>query len=99
MTTTLAARAAVETPPRPALEPAVSAPPVLTSENPDVAAAEERRWLRMLVTPFVLGACFFAGVIATGQLWLMGPAMLCAVAAIIFSFIFLGLTSDTNTDL
>ena len=60
------------------------------------AVAEERRWLRMLVPPFVVSAALFAAAVGTGHLWLMGPAMVLGPGLIILGFVYLGLTSDTN---
>jgi hypothetical protein len=61
-----------------------------------VAAAEEQRWLKVLIIPFLIGASFFAAAIGTGHLWLIGPAMFFSVAMVIFGFIYLALTSESN---
>lgn len=71
--------------------------PVVNSENPAVAAAEERRWLMVLGVPFILAAIFFALVIGTGWRFWMAPVLIFGPGLIIFGFIYLGLTSDTNS--
>ena len=60
------------------------------------AAAEETRWLLMLLVPFVVGAGFFAAAIGTGTVWLIGPAIGIGVMCLIFTFIYLMLSSDSN---
>lgn len=72
------------------------APAVATPSVHDEAAAEKRRWLLMLIAPFVVGASFFAAAIGTGKVWLIGPAMLIGVMCIIFAFIYLILSSNSN---
>jgi hypothetical protein len=63
-----------------------------------VEAAEVTRWLRLLGVPFVLSAAFFMAVISTGQLWLIGGALVTGPGLLIMAFIYLGLSSDTNGD-
>ena len=85
----------------PAAQPRIVAVPVPRPEPSDQvreAASEEKRWVLMLAIPFLVGATFFAAAIGTGALWLMGPAMLFGVGVIIASFIYLGLSSDTNSE-
>ena len=55
-----------------------------------------RRWVILLGIPFVIGGALFGAGIATGQMWLLGPASLFGPGAIILGFTYLGLTSDTN---
>ena len=59
-------------------------------------SAELHRWLTFLTVPFVLSAVFFAASIGTGTEWLMAPALLFGPMLIIFSLIYLGLSSDSN---
>ena len=68
------------------------------SDHSPEAVAEERRWLLLLVIPFVLGAAFFAAAIGTGALWLMGPALVIGPGLLIASFVYLGLSSDANSE-
>jgi hypothetical protein len=60
------------------------------------AVAEERRWLLLLLPPFLVGAAFFAAAVGTGLLWLMGPALVLGPGLLILAFVYLGLTSDLN---
>jgi hypothetical protein len=68
------------------------------SDHSPAEVAEEHRWLRLLVTPFVLGAAFFALVIGTGHLWLMAPAMILGPGLIIGMFVYLALSRDANAE-
>lgn len=68
----------------------------LETDHSPQEAAEEHRWLLMLVPPFVISAVLFAVVIATGMLWLMGPVLVIGPGLIILGFVYLGLTSDAN---
>jgi hypothetical protein len=71
-------------------------PAVAVTPAVDEAAAEQRRWLLMLGTPFLVGAAFFAAAIGTGTVWLIGPAIGIGVMCLIFSFIYLMLSSNSN---
>lgn len=62
------------------------------------AAAEVNRWLFFLTVPFVLSAAFFMALISTGQLWLIGGALMTGPGLLIMAFIYLALSSDTNGD-
>jgi len=73
--------------------PSVVSPP----DHAPEAVAEEHRWLLLLTTPFLLGAAFFALAVGTGQLWLMGPAMVLGPGALIAMFVYLGLSSEANS--
>ena len=64
----------------------------------DVAAAELRRWLRLLGTPFVLGAFFFALSVGVSEWWI-GPALVFGPVLFMLSTIYLCLTSDANAEL
>ena len=68
----------------------------LLEAAPDVAVAEERRWFLTLVVPFILGAIFIAAGFATGNVLWIAPAMLTGVMCLIFAFIYLALTSESN---
>lgn len=76
--------------------PVANAATVETPTGRDEAAAEERRWLVTLLIPFALGATFFAAAIGTGNVLLIGPAILGSVMCLIFAFIYLALTSEAN---
>ena len=59
-------------------------------------AAEVTRWMVYLGIPLILAAAFFMGVLATGQLWLIGGALITGPGLLIMAFVHLGLSSDTN---
>jgi hypothetical protein len=61
------------------------------------ATAELNRWLRFLVPPFVISGVFFALAIGTGVQELIAPALFFGPMAIILAFIYLGLSSDSNS--
>src|SRR5262245_59127497 len=48
------------------LAPPAPAPVLVPGGDASTAVAEERRWLRWLVLPFVLGAALFAAAVASG---------------------------------
>jgi hypothetical protein len=79
---------------RPVIE--VARPAEDTSSALEIETTEEHRWLHWLVPPFVLGAAFFALAIGTGWEYFMAPAMALGIAPIIFAFVYLGLSSDTE---
>ena len=85
---------------RPAMTYAPAKIPAAEAEtdHSPAAVAEEHRWLVLLTMPFVLGAAFFALAVGTGRLWLMAPAMILGPGLIICMFIYLGLSSDANSD-
>ena len=60
------------------------------------ASKEETRWLALLLPLFAIGAAFFAVAVGTGTVWLIGPAIGIGVMCLIFAFIYLMLTSDSN---
>ncbi len=62
----------------------------------EAAAAELMRWTIFLGVPFLASAAFFAAAIGTGQAWLISGALVTGPGLLIFAFIYLGLTSDTN---
>jgi hypothetical protein len=59
-------------------------------------AVEATRWLMLLGVPFIVGGALFAIGIATGKMWMLGPASLFGPGAIILGFTYLALTADTN---
>jgi hypothetical protein len=87
-------------PPLPAPPPAIEAPREERTERPvgaeDAGTAEMHRWLLGLVTPFVLGAAFFALAIGTGEEWLIGPAIVLGPILFMFMTVFLCISSDSN---
>jgi hypothetical protein len=46
--------------------------------------------------PFIIGGALFAIGIASGEMWMLGPASLFGPGAIILGFTYLALTADTN---
>jgi hypothetical protein len=77
--------------------PAPAAVLVSAGDASAAAVAEEHRWVRWLVLPFVLGAALFAAAVASGVVALIGPAMLFCPGLVILGFVYLSLTSDSNT--
>jgi hypothetical protein len=73
--------------PRPAYAPPVETPP------PSGAS----RWFLVLGVPFVLGAGFFGLAIGLDAEWPMVPAVLLGPVLLISAYLYLSLTSDTNT--
>ncbi len=70
--------------------------PVAESAAHKTAILEERRWVAFLVVPFILGSAFFAATIVTGNdLWMAGTVIL-GVMGLIFSFLFLSISSNSN---
>ena len=61
-----------------------------------VADREVRRWMTMLLPPFIVAAICFAAAISSGILWLIGPAMFFGPGLMIFSMVYLSLTSNSN---
>jgi|GEM_PF-4887439 hypothetical protein len=57
---------------------------------------EEHRWLSLLLPTFGAGALFFALAIATHAEWLLGPALVLGPIAMMFAFIYLCISSDSN---
>ena len=62
-----------------------------------VSEAEQRRWVIPLTLAFTWSALFFSLAIGTGTLYFLAPAGL-GIGLIILFFVYLGLTSDTNSD-
>jgi hypothetical protein len=70
--------------------------PVAESAARKTVILEERRWVAFLVVPFILGSAFFAATIFTGNdLWMAGTVIL-GVMGLIFSFLFLSISSNSN---
>ena len=82
-----------------AVEPAPIAPAARGDASTAAAAesAEMHRWLWFLVTPFVAGGTFFALAIGTGVGELIAPALVFGPMLLILAFIYLGLSSDSNS--
>ena len=78
------------------LPAAPTTPAFVESSSASVAATEERRWLSLLVPPFIVSSAFFAATIGTGILWLLAPAMVFGPFLLILAFIYLSITSDSN---
>jgi len=60
--------------------------------------AETNRWLLFLVPPFLVSALFFTLAIGTKTQELIAPALFFGPMVIILGFIYLGLTSDSNSE-
>jgi len=71
---------------------------VVAANQPKDPAAEVNRWITLLAFPFVLSAIFFMATISTGQLWLIGGALITGPGLLIMAFIYLALSSDSNGD-
>jgi hypothetical protein len=79
-------------------KPALAAPaPFVDSDHTPASDAEQRRWVIPLVLCFTWSAVFFALAVGTGSLYFLAPAGL-GIGLIILFFVYLGLTSDTNSD-
>src|SRR3954469_20752677 len=65
-------------------------PLVAVPEQQPGEAAEIRRWLVLLLPPFVVSAAIFAAAIGTGIQWLIGPALAIGPMLLILAFIYLG---------
>jgi hypothetical protein len=76
---------------------AVPVPPDDASTARTTETAELHRWLRLLLPPFVISGAFFALAIGTGVQELIAPALFFGPMAIILAFIYLGLSSDSNS--
>ena len=62
------------------------------------AESQTHRWFLILGVPFVVGASFFALAIGTGTEWPMAPAFLLGPLVMIAGYIYLSLSSDSNTE-
>jgi hypothetical protein len=82
---------AVPAPSRETLVEEVAAPALSSA---DAAAAELRRWLVGLGTPFVLGAVFFALSVGTSAHWLIGVSLVVGPVLFLLMAVYLCLTSD-----
>jgi hypothetical protein len=82
-----------------AVEPAPIAPVARGDASTALPAesAELHRWLWFLVPPFVVSGAFFALAIGTGVQELIAPALFFGPMTIILAFIYLGLSSDSNS--
>ena len=70
--------------------------PVEAGRGRSAEAIEATRWLLLLGVPFIVGGALFAIGIASGKMWMLGPASLFGPGAIILGFTYLALTADTN---
>ena len=61
-------------------------------------AAPSHRWLLLLGIPFVLGFAFFALAVGIGSEWPMVPAVVFGPVLLIATYLYLSLTSDSNTE-
>jgi hypothetical protein len=88
----------------------VAPPPVAAPVAPPVVAApleaaeafpatERHRWFLLLGISFVVGAAFFGLAIGLDKEWPMAPAFLLGPLVMIAAYIYLALTSESNTEL
>ncbi|HUK44034.1 MAG TPA: hypothetical protein VLV28_01955 [Gaiellaceae bacterium] len=68
-----------------------------SAEKVEPAWSHLNRWFLFLGIPFVVGASFFALAIGLGAEWPMAPAFLLGPLLMIAGYIYLSLTSDSNT--
>jgi hypothetical protein len=78
------------------LPTAPATPAFAESSSASVAEREERRWLSLLVPPFIISSLFLGATIGTGTLWLLAPTMVFGPFLLILAFIYLSITSDSN---
>ena len=64
-----------------------------------MGGTEVLRWVLWLGIPFAASAAFFAAAIGTGAMWLMGFAWGLGPELMILAYIYLSLTSESNTEL
>src|SRR3954447_25736688 len=60
------------------------------------SAAEISRWMRVLALPFFGPCVSFAATLATGDLWMLAPAVVLGPGLGIIALTYLALTSDVN---
>jgi len=73
--------------------PPLQAPAVEPPEEDLSGLAEEHRWMRFLLPPFVVAAAFFALAIGTDSQWPMVFAFVLGALPVIFAFVYLALSS------
>jgi type IV secretory pathway VirB6-like protein len=78
------------------VKPLLQSVAVAPTSRDEASSKEEKRWLALLLPLFAIGAAFFAAAVGTGTVWLIGPAIGIGVMCLIFAFIYLILTSDSN---
>jgi hypothetical protein len=82
--------------PQTVLEPPAALQPV---EVPEAITADgHNRWFLVLGIPFVVGAAFFGLAIGLDEEWPMTPAFLFGPLVMIAAYVYLCLTSDSNTE-
>ena len=74
------------------------APQVAETASATAASSPLSRWFLLLGIPFVLGAAFFGLALGLGDEWPMIPAFLFGPFLLVAAYIYLSLTSDTNSD-
>ena len=62
------------------------------------SSAEISRWVLFLGIPFVVSAAFFGAAIGTGITWFMAAAFGLGPELMIVGYIYLSLTSDSNSE-
>ena len=77
------------------VEPAVRRDDATTALSAETG--ELHRWLWFLLPPLTISAVFFALAIGTGVVELIGAALFFGPMLMILAFIYLGLSSDSNS--
>ena len=73
-------------------------PPLAPVEAGTAHSSQTGRWFLVLGVPFVLGASFFALAIGLRAEWPMTPAFILGPLLMICGYIYLSLTSESNTE-
>jgi hypothetical protein len=76
----------------------ITAGPSAEVDRTEGEAFELRRWTRLLVVPFVLGAAFFATAIGFDEELFVVPAFLLGPLLLIASLVYLQVSSDSNRE-
>ena len=77
--------------------PSLRAAPKAEAQRPARSRLrEDQRWVLFLAPTFVAAALFFALSMATEATWLIGIAVMLGPIAMIFAFIHLCISSDSN---
>ena len=73
-------------------------PAEVTQTAASASSSEISRWVRWIGIPFVVAAAFFGAAIGTGITWFMGVAFGVGPELMIVGYIYLSLTSDSNSE-
>src|SRR5262249_15050955 len=84
--------------PEPPPEVPAAAPAAEVPASRPFSRSEIHRWTAVLIAPFVIGAAFFALAVGLGEEWPIAPAFLLGPLVMIAGYIYLSLTSESNTE-